>query len=66
MSKERCISVTIGYKERLDVLPDLRHIHLCDQHGEEYACLYFKHVSQVTELINALKEMRNSFINDIK
>ena len=66
MSKERCIPVGIGYKERLDVLPELRHIHLCDEHGEEYGCIYFDHVSQVIALIEALREMRDSFINELK
>lgn len=66
MSKEKCIPVEIGYKERLDVLPDLQQIHLHESDGFEYAVLYFTHVSQVTKLIKALQEMRDSFINDIK
>ena len=66
MSNEKCISVEIGYKERLDVLPDLRHIHLHESDGSEYAVLYFTHIQQVTELINALQEIKKSFINEIK
>ena len=66
MAKEKCIHVEIGYQEQLDVLPNLRHIHLCDKHGEEYACLYFNHISQITNLINALQEMKESFINELK
>lgn len=66
MGKEKCIPVEIAYGESMDVLPELRHIHICDSRGESYCVLYFEHIQQVTELILALKEMRNSFLNEIK
>lgn len=66
MAIEKCISVKIGYGESLDVLPNLRHIHICDSHGESYCVLYFEHIRQVVGLILALREMRKSFLNEIK
>ena len=66
MGKGKCIPVEIGYGESMDVFPELRHIHICDSHAESYCVLYFEHIQQVTELILALKEMRKSFLNEIK
>ena len=63
MSKERCIPVEIGYGVRLDVLPDVKQIHFGECEDENV--LYFTHVSQVITLIEALREIRESFINEI-
>ena len=60
-----CIPLRIGGYD-IGVSPDMRLMFVCDLNVENACTVHFEHIQQVTELILALKEMQNSFINEIK
>ncbi len=60
-----CIPLKIGDYD-IGVSPDMRLMFVCDSNVENACTMHFEHIQQVTELILALKEMRKSFLNEIK